>query len=206
MRPPARFLRLAVATLLLLVPLRPLAAAPIKVRYVTFEAAEATWFLKKHGDVYIYYVLAYRIDKLGGPSRTRLFVDKSKCRLRGTKRKKLASCTLEGRDEKLEPGDLRFDPLLGGARLDYGDHHIRWTQPQAMQPDVAPFVDPEAAMADAYFERLSVATGRLYGTRMPRRALDYAVLSYGADAAVITSLDDLPPLRHFTVEATVRMR
>ena len=206
MRPSARFLRVALTTLLLLVPLRPVAAAPIKVRYVTFEAGEATWFLKKNGDVYIFYVLAYRIDKLGGPSRTRLFVDKSKCRLRGTKRKRLATCTLEGRDEKLAPGDLRFDPLLGGARLDYGDHRIRWTQPQAMQPDVAPFVDPEAAMADAYFERLSDATGRLYGKRMPRRALDYAVLSYGADAAVITSMDDVPPFRRLTIEARIGMR
>lgn len=205
MRHPALFLRAALATLLLLVPLRPLAAAPVKVRFVTFEAAEATWFLKKRGDVYIYYVQAYRLDKLGGPSRTRLFVDSSKCQLRGTKRKKLASCALGGRTEKLEPGDLRFDPLLGGARLDYGAHRITWAQPQALEPDVAPFIDPEAAMADAYFERLSDASGRLYGIRMPRRALDYAVLSYGADAAVITSLDELPPRRSFTVKARITM-
>ena len=173
---------------------------------MTFEAAEATWFVKKDGDVYIHYVLAYRIDRFGGSSRTRLFVDKSKCRLRGTKRKKLASCSLEGRDEKLERGDLRFDPLLGGARLDFGEHQVVWDQAEALQPDVAPFVDPEAAMADAYFERLSSARGRLYGRRMPRRALDYAVLSYGADAAVITSLDELPPKRNFTVKARVLTR
>lgn len=206
MRLPARCVRAALATLLLLVPLRPVAAAPVKVRYVTFEAAEGTWFLKKRGDVYIYYVLAYRIDRLGGASATRLFVDRSKCRLSGTKRKKLASCALGGRDVTLEPGDLRFDPLLGGARLDYGDHRITWAQPQALEPDVAPFVDPEAAMADAYFERLSDATGRLYGTRMPRRALDYAVLSYGADVAVRTSVDEVPRRRHFTVEARITMR
>lgn len=202
----APVLRVALATLLLLIPFRPLAAAPVKVRYVTFEAAEATWFLKKRGDVYIYYVLAYRIDKLGSTSRTRLFVDKSKCRLKGTRRKRLASCVLEGRDEKLEPGDLRFEPLLGGARLEYGDHRVTWAQPQAVRPDVAPFVDAEAAMADAYFERLSDARGHLYGTRMPRRALDYAVLSYGADAAVITSPDELPPKRQFTVKAIVTRR
>lgn len=199
----ARAVPVVLVALLLLVSLQPVAAAPVKVRHVTFEAAEATWFLKKQGDVYIYYVLAYRIEKLGGSSRTRLFVDKSKCRLRGTKRKKLASCALEGRDEKLERGDLRFDPLLGGARLDFGDHHIVWDQPKAMQPDVDPFVDPSAAMADAYFERLSNARGGLYGMRMPRRALDYAVLSYGADAAVTTSADELPPRRRFTVKARV---
>lgn len=186
--------------------LGPVAAAPVKARHVTFEAAEATWFIKRNGDVYIYYVLAYRIEKLGGSSRTGLFVDKSKCRLRGTKRKKMASCSLEGRDEKLERGDLRFEPLLGGARLAYGDHRIVWTQPQALQPDVAPFVDPEAAMADAYFERLSNARGRLFGMRMPRRALDYAVLSYGADAAVILSPDEVPPRRHFTVQARITTR
>ncbi len=201
-----RVASLALVLPLVVVPHRPLAAAPIKVRHVTFEAAEGTWFLKRRGDVYIYYVLAYRIDRFGGGSRTRLFVDKSKCRLRGTKRKKLASCSLEGRDEKLDRGDLRFEPLLGGARLDFEDHHMVWDQPEAMQPDVAPFVDPGAAMADAYFERLSNARGRLYGRRMPRRALDYAVLSYGADAAVIVSPDELPPRRHFTVEAWVTTR
>jgi hypothetical protein len=186
--------------------LHPVVAAPVKARHVTFEAAEATWFLKRRGDVYIYYVLAYRIDKLGTPTRTRLFVDKSKCRLRGTKRRKLASCSLEGRDEKLEPGQLRFDPLLGGARLSFRDHRMVWEQPQALEPDVAPFVDPQAAMADAYFERLSNARGRLYGTRMPKRALDYAVLSYGADAAVRLSPDELPPRRSFEIKARVATR
>lgn len=206
MRLSRRVLPFTLALLLSVVCLSPIVAAPVKVRHVTFEAAEATWFVKRHGDVYIYYVLAYRIDRFGGTSRTRLFVDKSKCRLRGTKRKKLASCSLEGRDEKLERADLRFDPLLGGARLDFGKHQIVWDQPEAMEPDVAPFVDPEAAMADAYFERLSSASGRLYGRRMPRRTLDYAVLSYGADAAVFASPDELPPRRHFTVKAWVSTR
>ena len=206
MRLSRRVVALAIVALQLVASPGPVTAEPVKVRHVTFEAAEGTWFIKKHGDVYIYYVLAYRIDRFGGNSRTRLFVDKSKCRLRGTKRKKLASCSLEGRDEKLERSDLRFDPLLGGARLDFGQHRITWDQPEAMQPDVAPFVDPGAAMADAYLERLSNATGRLYGRRMPRRALDYAVLSYGADAAVFASPDELPPRRQFTVKAWVFTR
>lgn len=193
--------------LLWLIPLRPLVAAPVKARHVTFEAAEATWFLKRRGDVYIYYVIAYRIDKVGLPARRGLFVDKSKCRLRGTtKRKKFASCTLGGRDQRLKPRNLHFDPLLGGARLDFGDHRIVWEHPQGLEPDVAPFVDPQAAMADAYFERLSNARGRLYGTRMPKKALDYAVLSYGADAAVRVSPDEVPPRRSFEIKAWVRTR
>lgn len=201
-----RLAPLCLAGLLLLSPADPVVGAPVKVRHATFEGAEATWFVKKDGGVYIYYVLAYRIDRPVGSSRTRLFVDKSKCRLRGAKRKKLASCILEGRVEKLERGDLRIDPLLNGARLDFADHRVTWDSPQAPEPDVAPFVDPEAAFADAYFERLSEARGRLYGLRMRKRNLDHAVLSYGADVAVITSPDELPPRMRFEVRARLTGR
>ena len=206
MRVRRRSASVCLVLLLCLIPLRPLSAAPVKARHVTFEAAEGTWFLKRKGDVYIYYVIAYRIERLGKPARRGLFVDSSKCRLRGTKKRKLASCTLGGRDQKLEARHLRFDPLLGGARLKFGDHRIVWENPQGFEPDVAPFVDPEVATADAYFERLSNARGRLEGTRMPRKALDYAVLSYGADAAVRVSQDEVPPFRSFEITAWVRTR
>jgi hypothetical protein len=201
-----RSVPLCLAVLLLVGSMHTASGAPVKARHVTFEAAEATWFIKRRGDVYIYYVLAYRIDKAAGSSRTRLFVDKSKCRLKGTKRKRLASCSLEGRVEKLERGDLRIDPLLNGARLTFGEHRVVWERPQAPEPDVAPFVDPGAAFADAYMERVSDARGRLYGRHMPRRGLDHAVLSYGVDVSVMISPDELPPRLRFEVQARITER
>ncbi len=194
---------LCLATFIFLASVHPVAGAPVRAGHVTFEAAEATWLVKRHGDVYIYYVLAYRIDRPAGASKTRLFVDRSKCRLKGAKRKKLASCTLGGRVQKLERGDLRIDPLLNGARVSFGDHRVVWERPEAPEPDVDPFIDTGAAFADAYLERLSDARGRLYGTRLPKRGLDHAVLSSGIDVSVKLRPDELPPRLRFEVRARI---
>jgi hypothetical protein len=174
--------------------------APAKVRHGTFEAAEATWFVKRHGDIYMYFVLAYRIEKPVGSARTRLFADKSKCRVKRARGKRMVTCMLEGRVEKLRPADFRVQPLLSGAILDYGDHRISWDGAQTPEPDVAPYVDPDAAFADAYLERLSGAGGRLFDRRMPSKGLDHAALSLGVDVAVITSLEDFPPRLRLTTE------
>lgn len=174
--------------------------APVKVRHGTFEAAEATWFVRRDGDIFMHYVLAFRIEKTVGSARTRLFVDKSKCRVKRTRPKKVASCMLEGRLEKLEVGDFRVQPALSGAALDYGDHRIRWEGAEAPQPDVDPYIDTEAAFADAYLQRLSAARGTLFGRRMPPGGLDHAAVSLGLDAALITSDDELPPRLRFEAE------
>ncbi len=178
-------------------------AAPVRARVITFEAAEGMWLIDEGRNVYIYYVLAFRLGKAGQPSTTRLLVDRSKCRLRRGANKRFASCAVGGRMQKVPRRALRIDPLLAGARLDYRGHRLVWQGTEEPEPEVDPFVDPEAAFADAYLSRLAGVRGRLFGRRMPVRALETAQLSYGVDAAVITRLDDPPRPVRFTVQVTL---
>ncbi len=179
-------------------------ATPVRVQKGTFQAAEATWLLRRDGDTYIYFVLAYRLSKPLGAEKTRLFVDRSKCRMHGPKGRRLASCSLEGRVQKLEPRDLRFGPLLANARLHFGGHRIHWEGAEMREPEVDPFVDQRAAFADAYLERTAGVAGRLFGRKMPPRGLDHATLSYGAYASVITSLPKAGSRVRFELTANVR--
>lgn len=191
------------AVLSLLLPSPMGGAAPVRVQKGTFEAAEATWLVRRHGDTYIYFALAYRLSRPLGPERTRLFVDRSKCRMHGPKGKRLASCSLEGRVQTLERDDLRFGPLLADAKLRVGGHRISWRGTKMRKPEVDPFLDQGAAFADAYLERMAGSRGRLFGQKMPRRGLDSASLSYGAYASVITSRPKLRKRLH--LEVTVEL-
>ncbi|MDP9068022.1 MAG: hypothetical protein M3N53_06715 [Actinomycetota bacterium] len=181
-------------------------AGPVRVQRGTFEAAEAAWLVRQDGGIYMYFVLAYRLSKPLGPDRTRLFVDRSRCRTHRAKRKRLASCSLEGRVQVLEASDLRVGPLLSDAVLRFGPHRMRWTGTRMREPQVDPFVDPSAAFADAYLERMAGAAGRLFGRKMPRRALDHASLSLGAYVSVITAGPNARDEIRFEATAELRER
>ena len=168
----------------------PSTAAPLRARAITFEGAEAAWLVRRGENVFLYYVFAFRSQKASKQPHTRLFADRSRCRLHRLRGKLAASCVLEGRLREIP--DRRFELSLGSgkAELNTSEHHIVWRGKGLPSVEADPWVDPTAVLTDAYVERRAPATGKAFGRRLARRSLERGRLFYGIDAGVLLDLDD----------------
>ena len=168
----------------------PSTAAPLRARAVTFEGAEGAWLIRRGQDVFLYYVFAFRSQKASKPSHTRLFADRSRCRLHRVRGKLVASCVLEGRLEEIADRRFEMSPGSERAELNAGNHHVVWRGRGVPSVEVDPWIEPQAVLADAYLERRAPAGGKVFGRRVERRSLERGRLFFGVDVGVLLKLDD----------------
>lgn len=165
----------------------PSAAAPARARATTFEGAEAAWFVRRGDDVFIYYAFVFRARKAAKDPRTRLFADRSRCRLHRVRGRLVASCALEGRLRTIRPAAFAIGPGAG-AKLKTRRHQIVWRERGVPSLEAEPWVDDEAVLADAYLARRARARGRVFDRTMRTGALERGALFWGADGGVVTDL------------------
>ena len=180
---------------LALVMVAPSTAAPLRARATTFEGAEGAWLLRRGNEVFIYYVFAFRSQKALKQPHTRLFADRSRCRVHRVQGKLVASCVLEGRLEEIPDRRFQMEPGSGRAELNAHDHHVVWRERGIPSFEVDPWVDTEAVLADAYVQRRARARGNVFGRRVNRRSLDRGATFTGVDAGVLTNLEGSPKVR-----------
>ena len=165
----------------------PAAAAPVRGRATAFEGAEATWLVRRGDDVFIYYAFVFRARKAAKDPTTRLFTDRSRCRVHRVRGRLVASCTLEGRLRTIRPS--RFEMRPGSrAELNTRHHQIVWRGRGVPSLEAEPWIDTEAVLVDAFFERRARARGKVFDRRMRRRTLDRGGLFWGVDVGVVTDL------------------
>lgn len=179
------------------------AAAPVRARGTTFEGAEAAWLVRRGEDVFIYFVFVFRSRKAAEQPRTRLFADRSRCRIHRVRGKLVASCALEGRLETIRPGRFEMDPGSGRAELDTKKHHVAWREKGLPSFEADPWVDTRAVLIDAYVERRARAWGEVFGRKVKKRSLDRGAMYAGIDVGVIT--DPGPSLRKIRTRVRVEL-
>ena len=181
----------------------PSTAAPLRARAIAFEGAEGAWLIRRGDDVFLHYVFAFRSQKASKRPRTRLFADRSRCRLHRVRGKLVASCVLEGRVEEIADRRFEMDPGSRRAELNTNEHHVLWRGRGIPSVEVEPWIDPQAVLADAYLERRAPARGQVFGHRVARRSLERGTLFTGIDVGVLLKLDD--GVRRFRNTVTVTL-
>lgn len=179
----------------------PSTAAPVRGRATAFEGAEAAWLVRRGDDVFIYYAFVFRARKAANDPTTRLFTDRSRCRVHRVRGRSVASCTLEGRLRTIRPARFEMNPG-SGAELNTRNHQIVWRGRGVPSLEAEPWIDTEAVLVDAFFERRARARGKVFDRRMRRRTLDRGVLFWGADVGVVTDLGS----RSGEVRSTIRVQ
>ena len=180
----------------------PSSAAPVRPRAITFQGAEASWLVRRGDDIYMYFVMAFRLERPMKGTKTRLFVDRSKCRVHHVRGRRVARCSLEGRMRDVASKRFRMPAGLGRAELRVGRHRVVWRERSLPTLEAEPWVDAGAILADIYVQRRAAATGRLFGTRMAQRTRRRAVTYQGADAGVVHDLG----MRSARVRVTATVR
>jgi hypothetical protein len=166
----------------------PLAAPPAAA--VAGQEAFAVWVRPEGKKLVAYFAVAERyVDPTGGGLVTAAGVAKGTCQRSGGRGFRMTLCSARGRVKEIPFEDFVVDPALGSATMTVTmagrTHTVEWTAAdRAPSAGAGVEAGPGGVGAGAGMGRYTRAEGKVFGARLTRRDLEFAVLSQSAGAGV----------------------